>query len=90
MTLKLQEGASHIFPDKFQPYKDHIPVEEQGDLIAAYYRRLTSEDGEVRRAAAKQWCLWEMGELRKSAASLLTVDPTCRHEQAHSGHQVHR
>ena len=66
MTLKLQEGASHIFPDKFQPYKDHIPVEEQGDLIAAYYRRLTSEDGEVRRAAAKQWCLWEMGELRKS------------------------
>jgi len=56
-----QEGASHIFPDKFQPYKDHIPVEEQGDLIAAYYCRLTSEDGEVRRAAAKQWCLWEMG-----------------------------
>merc|ERR1711892_978064 len=56
-----QEGASHIFPDKLHPYREHIPVEERGDLIAAYYKRLTSTDGDVRRAAAKQWCLWEMG-----------------------------
>jgi len=56
-----QEGASHIFPDKFHPYREHIPVEERGDLIAAYYKRLTSTDGSVRRAAAKEWCLWEMG-----------------------------
>ena len=56
-----QDGASHLFPDKFQPYREHIPVEERGDMIAAYYRRLTSGDASVRRAAAKQWCLWEMG-----------------------------
>jgi len=56
-----QEGASHIFPDKFQPYREHIPEEERGDLIAAYYRRLTSSDRSVRNAAAKEWCLWEMG-----------------------------
>jgi len=56
-----QEGASHIFPDKFHPYREHIPEEERGDLIAAYYKRLTSTDREVRVAAAKQWCLWEMG-----------------------------
>merc|ERR1712183_614667 len=56
-----QEGASHIFPDKFHPYREHIPEEERGDLIAAYYKRLTSQDGNVRRAAAKEWCLWEMG-----------------------------
>ena len=45
-------------------------------MIAAYYKRLTSSDQvftifpnvptwsstqEVRRAAAKEWCLWEMG-----------------------------
>ena len=30
-------------------------------MIAAYYKRLTSTDGAVRRAAAKEWCLWEMG-----------------------------
>jgi len=56
-----QEGAHNIFPDKFAAYRDHIPPEERGDLIAAYYKRLTSDDQEVRRAAAKEWCLWEMG-----------------------------
>ena len=25
-----QEGASHIFPDKFEPFREHIPVEERG------------------------------------------------------------
>jgi len=56
-----QDGASHLFPDKFQSYREHIPEEERGDMIAAYYKRLTSSDQEVRRAAAKEWCLWEMG-----------------------------
>ena len=55
-----QDGASHIFPDAFEPYREHIPSEEQHDLIAAYHRRLTSDDTEIRRAAAKQWTLWEM------------------------------
>jgi len=50
-----------VFPDKFFPYREHIPPAERGDLIAAYYARLTSSDKEVRMAAAKQWCLWEMG-----------------------------
>jgi len=50
-----------MFPDKFSPYREHIPPAERGDLIAAYYARLTSSDKEVRMAAAKQWCLWEMG-----------------------------
>ncbi len=64
-----QDGASHIFPDAFDFYRDHIPIEEQGDLIKAYYSRLTSEDVEVRRAAAKQWTRWEM------ATSRLLPDP---------------
>ena len=59
-----QEGASHIFPDAFDFYRDHIPVDEQGDLIKAYYRRLTSSDVEVRRAAAKEWTRWEMATSR--------------------------
>ena len=39
-----QDGANHIFPDAFAPYRDHIPVEEQSDLVSAYYRRLISEN----------------------------------------------
>ena len=59
-----QEGASHVFPDAFEPYRDHIPPEEQAALIPAYYKRLTSEDVEVRRAAAREWTRWEMATSR--------------------------
>ena len=48
-----QDGASHVFPDAFDSYRDHIPIEEQDDLISAYYSRLTSDDVEVRRGAAR-------------------------------------
>ena len=64
-----QDGASHLFPDAFEPYRNHIPTEEQSDLISAYYKRLTSDDVEVRRAAAMEWTRWEM------ATSRLFPDP---------------
>ena len=44
-----KDGASHIFPDMFQSYREHIPEEERDDLMAAYYRRLTSPDRYRRR-----------------------------------------
>ena len=59
-----QDGASHVFPDAFEPYSTHIPESERNDLIAAYYRRLTSEDISIRRAAAKEWTRWEMATSR--------------------------
>lgn len=59
-----QRGASEIFPDVFEAYRDHIPETEQEDLMTAYYKRLTSEDPEVRLAAAKQWSAWEMATSR--------------------------
>jgi proline iminopeptidase len=52
-------GASAIFPDAWEPYLAQIPEAERGDMIAAYYRRLTSEDPAVRKAAAKAWSVWE-------------------------------
>ena len=64
-----QDGASHVFPEAFEPYRDHIPIEEQGNLIKAYYARLTSDDVEVRRGAAREWTRWEM------ATSRLFPDP---------------
>ncbi|KAJ3328537.1 hypothetical protein HDU76_009778 [Blyttiomyces sp. JEL0837] len=64
-----QEGASHIFPDAWEPYVNAIPVDERDDFITAYYKRLTSEDPAVRRAAAGAWSTWEM------ATSKLYTDP---------------
>ncbi len=54
-----QEGCNWIYPDAWEHYIAPIPVAERGDLVAAYYRRLTSEHAEVRREAAKSWSIWE-------------------------------
>ena len=54
-----QRGASVLYPDAWEPYLAHIPEAERGDLLSAYYRRLTSEDPAVRLAAAKIWSGWE-------------------------------
>ena len=54
-----QEGASALFPDAWEHYLAAIPPEEHGDLMAAYYKRLTSDDPATRLAAARAWAIWE-------------------------------
>ena len=41
-----QKGADMLFPDLFAAYKAVIPESERGDLISAYYKRLTGEKEE--------------------------------------------
>lgn len=64
-----QEGASNIFPDAWEEYLKPIPPEERDDLVAAYYRRLTSSDSQVRLEAARAWSIWE------ASTSKLIQDP---------------
>jgi len=54
-----QEGASRIFPDLWLDYLAPIPLEERGELVRAYYRRLAGRDEIARMAAAKAWSIWE-------------------------------
>jgi proline iminopeptidase len=54
-----QHGASELFPDRWQQYLAPIPKSERGDMLNAYYRRLTSDDDEQRMAAARAWSTWE-------------------------------
>lgn len=54
-----QQGASALYPDRFDPYVSAIPVAERGDLIAAFYRRLTSDDPAEQLRAARAWSIWE-------------------------------
>ena len=56
-----QKGCDAVYPDTWEPYLAAIPPGERGDLVAAYYRRLTSDDPAVRLAAAKSWSVWEGG-----------------------------
>mmetsp|Transcript_1595 Transcript_1595/g.2545 ORF Transcript_1595/g.2545 Transcript_1595/m.2545 type:complete len:333 (-) Transcript_1595:111-1109(-) len=53
-------GASEIYPDKFERYVGLIPEEERGNMIAAYRKRLTSTDDEVRFEAARRFVEWEL------------------------------
>src|SRR5262245_7069109 len=46
-------GCSWMFPEAFEEFRQIIPPEERGDMIAAYYRRLTNPDRNVQIAAAR-------------------------------------
>ncbi|RYZ85144.1 MAG: prolyl aminopeptidase [Proteobacteria bacterium] len=64
-----QHGASEIFPDVWDEYLKPIPVSERGDMVKAYYKRLTDSNYNVRLEAAKAWSKWE------AATSRLIVNP---------------
>lgn len=54
-----QDGASMLFPDAWERFLAPIPVEERGDLMAAYHRRLVHPDRRVQAEAANAWSQWE-------------------------------
>ena len=54
-----QDGASWLYPDRWEEYIAAIPVEERGDLITAFRKRLISADQGVQIAAARAWTMWE-------------------------------
>jgi proline iminopeptidase len=53
------QGAASIYPDLWEGYVEEIPEAERGDMMAAYYKRLTSPEPEVLRRAATAWSVWE-------------------------------
>ncbi len=59
-----QEGASFIFPDRWEAFTAPIPEDERGDLMAAYRRRLTGDDEGERLRCAQAWSTWEAGTVR--------------------------
>ncbi len=54
-----QHGASELFPDYWEAYRDAIPVDERDDYLNAYYKRLTGTDQRAALAAARAWSVWE-------------------------------
>lgn len=71
-----QEGASWLFPDHWERYIAPIPEDERDDLIAAYHRRLTSDDRRIQLEAAHAWAQWE--------SHTITLLPNREHQLAHS------
>ncbi|QQQ03007.1 prolyl aminopeptidase [Lysobacter enzymogenes] len=58
---ELDGGARWIFPERWQRYLDYIPEGERGQMVEAYWRRLDSDDLQVRREAAMAWSDCEGG-----------------------------
>lgn len=54
-----QQGTSRLFPDAWQDYCRPIPEDERDNMVAAYYKRLTSDNELTRTKAAKAWSIWE-------------------------------
>ncbi len=46
-------------PELWRAFAEHVPQEERGDLLEAYWRRLNSPDHAVALAAAKAWSYFE-------------------------------
>ncbi len=59
-----QSGARNIYPDAWESFLAPIPEEERGEMIRAYYKRLTSADPAVRQTATRAWAGWEATLMR--------------------------
>ena len=75
-----RKGTSEIFPEAWQAFLAPIPTSEHGDLLAAYHRRLNSDDAQVRLDAAKAWSLFE--------GSVSQLIPTHEVAEIFSGEQL--
>jgi proline iminopeptidase len=53
-------GVSNIYPEEWEIFENHIPLEERNDMIAAYYKRLTSTNEKIKNDACYNWCQLEL------------------------------
>ena len=53
-------GIRMIQPELWQTFANFIPEEEQGDLLEAYWKRLTGTDRDLALQAARHWAMYEI------------------------------
>ena len=52
-------GLRNIYPEEWERFAGFLPATERGDLLGAYYARLTHPDPAVHMPAAKAWSRYE-------------------------------
>lgn len=52
-------GLRTLFPEAWHAFAGAIPENERGNLLAAYYKRLTDPDPRVHMPAARAWSIYE-------------------------------
>jgi proline iminopeptidase len=80
-------GAGAFWPDLWERFRGLIPEAEQGDLIAAYHRRLFSGDPREEVRHARAWAGWEnaLASLDSEAAGSPAGSPAAGHSGALPG-----
>ncbi|MEO7775872.1 MAG: prolyl aminopeptidase [Steroidobacteraceae bacterium] len=66
-----ETGAASVFPDYWEQFVAVIPEDERHDMMAAYYKRLTSSNPMELNRAARAWSTWE------GATSYLHPNKSC-------------
>ena len=69
-------GMRHVYPEAWRAFAEFLPPRERGNLLRAYYARLTNPDPAVHMPAARAWDRYE------SACSTLIprADGLARHD----------
>jgi proline iminopeptidase len=67
-------GLKNIFPEPWHDFTSYLPEAERGDILSAYYRRLTDPDPAVHMPAARMWSMYE-----GSCSTLLPSPETVAH-----------
>lgn len=77
-------GMGRIFPEAHRAYTNFIPEAERGEILAAYYRRLTNPDPAAHKPAAAAWCAYEnaCSRLIPAGAAPATKDTFARRRSA--------
>jgi proline iminopeptidase len=52
-------GLRNVFPDAWRSFASFLPEAERGDLLEAYYRRLTHPEATVHMPSARAWSTYE-------------------------------
>ncbi|BEV72854.1 MULTISPECIES: prolyl aminopeptidase [unclassified Paludibacterium] len=89
-------GMGRFFPEAWAQFLAPIPPEERGDLLQAYYRRLSSDDPSVYLPVCQAWGGWEAhcvsllpraDAIERAASPYLSL-PLARLEAHYFAHQL--
>lgn len=83
-------GTPLVFAEAAKRFHGFIPEEERDDLVAAYHKRISSKDTDLRKRALEEWARWE------AESSSLIRDPerikkfsTAEFAEAFAGIELH-
>lgn len=81
-------GAGRFFPEIWDRFESAIPQHERGDMIAAYHRRLFSDDKAEQTRYAQLWAGWE-NALASAASNGQFVETPAYYARAFSRIEAH-